>query len=308
MRRLILHIGSHKTGTSSLQMALIKAAKAGMLPGWRYPSGQNRNPPVSFEGDRKAFSLSLRRKRLDKMTQGDDDVILSSEGFFWLYRQPQIERLATMMRERFDDIRVVAYLRRQDTLALSHRKQVVLGRPAMHFYGIDVAAMPTYRPYFARYFDYAAKLAMWEAAFGAGALTVRRFQKADLHQGDTVADFFHHMGLGTPPAVEDRNTAWTQGQIMAGLWLRDQGGPLPDKLEPLLAKTANGTTLLPARAEAEAFLAHFEASNRHLAERYDPAGPAGYFDTDMSKYPETGNDALADLDIDLEALKARIAG
>lgn len=309
MRRLWLHIGSHKTGTSSLQRNLRRAKNQGQLGDLAYlhPQGHYQaNPIVEIEGEGAEMLPVLRHDLIEELiTRNKKDAVLSTEMLFWLDDPALVQALADQLRKRFGDIRIVAYLRRQDALALSHRKQVVMGTAAVQFYGCQISALPRYEPHMHRYFDYDRKLAMWESVFGRDALILRRFEPAALVGADTVTDFFHLIGVELVERVEDVNQALSRSALLAGLWLRQRGYPRRT-FETLLEELADDGKLMPARSEAQAFLDHFTNSNRALAARYDPQGPECYFSDDFSRYPETGNDRLENLTVDLEALDATV--
>lgn len=306
MRRLILHIGSHKTGSTSLQNALRRGHNEGVLGSWTYvfPPGKSAiHGMVIATGSGPDTRFRVNIPRLLELMPQHGDCIISSELLFWLDEAAQIDELARVLRARFDDIHLVAYLRRQDALALSHRKQVVRGVVALQFYGAKVSALPEFQPHMMRYFDYPSKLDMWARAFGQDRITVRRFQASDLVGGDTVHDFFGLIGV--PPVIirARANEAMSRSQILAGLWLQARGLDAVS-VWPELMQIDDPDHLMPSRSDAQAFLYRFGAINAELARRYDPSGPARYFDEDMSGYPVEGNDCLDGLEVDLADLEA----
>lgn len=308
-RRLFIHIGSHKTGTTTLQVALRKAQSERRLGPWTYvhpDSAASFNSLVHVGGRGARMRARIKLELLDRLLPATGDCVISTEMLFWVDDPAQIQALADHLRPRFDEIRVIAYLRRQDALALSHRKQVLMGATACNFYGVQLKAMPDYQPHMQRYFDYAAKLGHWQAAFGSDSLIVRRFQPKDLVGGDTVMDFWQILGLSDVPTVRRANEAWSRSQILAGLWLRARNHHR-DTFVPTLLKIRDPEALRPARAEATAFLANFAAANAALKQTYDPDGPVGFFDADMTRYPEIGNDDPAAIGIDFEALEAGLS-
>lgn len=293
MRHLWLHIGAHKTGTTSLQRALAAPENSASLHGWTNLAGVHSKGShlVKTFGAGKNFQTRLQLDVLEGRIPESGNCILSTEGLFWIDDAAQIVALREFLSKHFDDIRVAAYLRRQDLLALAHRKQVVHGLPAKHFYGVQVQSLPAYRPHMMRYFGYGSKLKKWEQAFGADTIHVRRFQPKDLKNGDTVADFFDLVGLAPPAPLPHVNTALSRAQTLAGLWLLSRGHS-PRQHMPALRRLENDGPLRPSRAEAAAFLGHFAAENAELARKYAPDGPESYFDMDLSRYGETTDDSL----------------
>jgi hypothetical protein len=293
MRRIWLHIGSHKTGSTSLQRALAADENAACLQGWtdlgaRLAKDTNL---VKTLGAGNKFQTRLQLDVLDGQIPDEGNCILSTEGLFWIDDAGQIAELRAFLSTHFDDIQIVAYLRRQDSLALAHRKQVIHRLPAKRFYGVQVQALPEYRPHMTRYFGYASKLRKWEQVFGAANIHVRRFQPKDLKNGDTVADFFDLAGLGTPAPLPHVNTSLSHSQTLAGLWLASRGHS-PRQHMSVLRNLDNDGPLRPSRADAEAFLGHFAAENAELARKYAPDGPDSYFDMDMSRYGDESTDSL----------------
>ncbi|WP_282096429.1 hypothetical protein [Epibacterium ulvae] len=314
MRRLVLHIGTHKTGSTSLQKSLLQGQQDKTLGPWSYIHARPRvdmNPLVACKGMGPQLRAQLRmpflERRLENANQrGFEDCVISTEMLFWLHDEREIRTLAERLRQEFDDIRIVVYLRRQDLLALSHRKQVILGQTAYQFYGAQVQALPSYRPYFMRYMDYASKLEKWQRVFGTEALTVRRYQPQDLHGGDTVLDFRNILGLPAPEQPAERlNTAWNRTQILTGLWLRQRGYPRSCFM-PSLRALEDPEKLTPSRAQARAFLRRFEKVNETLAQRYDPEGPTQFFSPDFTNYPEMANDGYDAPRPDLKALEEEV--
>lgn len=308
MRRLWLHIGSHKTGTSTLQRNLRQAKNRGLLGEYDYihVKGQfQANPIIEISGHGADMAPKIRSDLLGRLIDaaGDGDAVLSTEMLFWCYDPAQIQSLAAQLYSQFDEIKIVVYLRRQDALALSHRKQVIMGVAALKFYGCQIGALPDYAPHLHRYFDYETKLSLWSDAFGHDALVVRRFEPMSLQGGDTVNDFFGLIGVPFEKHVADVNQALSRSAVLAGLWLRQKGYPRRS-FEPLLYAIKD-VPLRPARADAYSFYDHFRSSNMRLAARYDPLGPSAFFNENFETYPEVGNDKLIDLTINLDALEAQ---
>lgn len=319
MARLVLHIGSHKTGTTSIQRALVQGRRALARAGLTYlhaPGGTQASAIVSCRKAGPNFHAVIDTAALGRLL-GDarGDAILSTELLFFLHDPAEIARLRDALA-RFDEIRVIAYLRRQDRLLISHKKQIAVprARPAARMYGTSLRTFPRFarpRPQIDRYFDYAAKIGHWRDVFGAGAVTVRLFEPGRLKDGDAVADFMATAGLdlAAPPAEAKQNTAFTRRQILVGLRMKKLGVPREDALRILreLGRDAD-EPLAPSRADAGAFLDRYRASNRALAATLAADTPPDLFSDDMSMYPETGNDRwdLVDPDGRIEARLAAL--
>lgn len=306
MAHLILHIGSHKTGTSSIQYVLTRSAEALEKAGASYlqtnalgKQAANANTLAKMKGKGAAFTSTLSDDVADALIRPEAKLnILSSENLFWLHDAGEIARLAKLIQLRFESVSVIAYLRRQDMLALSHRKQVIspIPRPAARFYGYQMSALPEHQPHFHTYFDYHAKLEMWREAFGTENMQVALFQREALKNGDSVADFFARAGLQPPRGEEPvrRNTAVGRERTLLALAAK-AAGIGGDALKAIRRAASDEGKLLPARADAQAFLANWADSNARLAQAWKlPDGSPFVFSDDFSMYPEVGTDVWSD--------------
>jgi len=306
MAHLILHIGSHKTGTSSIQYVLTRSAEALEKAGAVYlqsnsmgKQAANANALGATEGKGAEFRATFADDVGDALIRPVAKVnVLSSENLFWLHDAGEIARLAKLVRARFDSVSVIAYLRRQDMLALSHRKQVIspTPRPAARFYGYQMSALPEHQPHFHTYFDYHAKLEMWREAFGTDAMQVALFEREALKNGDSVADFLSRAGLAVTLDEEPvrRNTAVGRERTLLSLAAK-AAGIGGEALKAIRRAASDEGKLLPARAEAEAFLGHWTESNARLAQAWTLADGSPFaFTDDFSMYPEVGTDVWSD--------------
>jgi hypothetical protein len=305
MRTLWLHIGSHKTGTTALQSGLLIAKRKKALGPFSYCHVEEKshcNAIVDAIGDNKEMRWTFNRDILEQSMPEKGNVIVSAERLFWLDEQAEIEKLAEYARRNFDDVKVVAYLRRQDELAVSFRKTTVITGVGRRFFGDRIGSFPEYHPHMDRYFCYAEKLELWENVFGAENVIVRKYQKSDLSGDDTLSDFFSVIGLECGKFVTEKNTQWNRSQLAVGMWLQHKGYSKAEIL-CVIKGIEDDQRMLPARAEAMAFMRRFAASNARLALKYDPTGPSTYFDEDFSKFPEQGNDNLENLTVDLKDIE-----
>lgn len=310
MRTIWLHIGSHKTGTTTLQSALRAAERQNALKGMSYchPVGKiNSNALVNVLGKGADMRWTLNPLILKKGIPEEGDCIISAERLFWLDDPAEIGRIAKILRRRgFGRIKIVAYLRRQDLLAVSFRKTTVATQVGRRFFGDRIGAFPEYQPHMDRYFCYAEKLQLWEDVFGAENVLVRRYDKKDLVGGDTVTDFFNLAGIDAKITVKEQNTKWNRSQLLVGMWLQARNHDCKD-VPRIIADIEDDQQLMPSRSEAIAFMQRFAASNALLARKYDPTtGLPGYFDDDFSRFPEQGNDSLSTLTISLDDIEKRL--
>ena len=139
--KLILHVGFHKTGTSSIQafgrLNRNKLAQQGILypktgiAKLQYPStSSSEGGHRMFEGILASPTNSKAKLKLQSiMEEADsfgsiDTVLISSETF----SAPKIRisnATLTTLRQYFSEIKILAYLRRQDDWAESFYKEVL---------------------------------------------------------------------------------------------------------------------------------------------------------------------------------------
>ncbi|WP_238368605.1 hypothetical protein [Mesobacterium pallidum] len=216
--KLVLHIGPPKTGTTVIQGVLFRHRKALAEAGayvFHDPVDQARPlstlyhqpnrpmvPPLRahFSSKQEAMNWSQRAwARLQKQVKEQKPriVILSSEHFSTLdEHRPFMKRL----RKMFDEIEVIGYARSPDSLYCSALDQFI--RAGMRLGELsspwEYTAPTIWR--FKRYLQ----------SVGPEHMTVRRFDRALLHEGDVVADLFYVMNekLGLDlPTTDDRGPA-----------------------------------------------------------------------------------------------------
>ena len=294
MAELILHIGSHKTGTSSIQHVLSGSQAALERQGVAYllrddRATGNASSLVQTSGERETFEARFVDAKADRLLRPRAPRnIVSAEGFFWFSDPDEVGRFAALARTRFERITVLAYLRRQDRLAVSHRNQVRNAAPTMRFYGLRADPLPEYRPYLQRYFDYASKLIdLWGGAFGNDNVMAVPFEREALVDGDVVADFAARTGIELAldqPVTRNASSAGL-ARTFVDLKLAELGFPAEGRRK-IVRRLAREGLFLPTRDEARAFLAHFEAGNARLAESFRIDGRPFGFDPSMEMYPD----------------------
>jgi hypothetical protein len=210
--RLILHVGTHKTGTSSIQ-ACMEANRARLrAAGVHYPRccsvfGGNHSPlcdaMVPDPNDDRwravpgwdAFVAECREA-------GAPAVLVSGEIFgLRLADRARAHTVRRMFDTLFDEITVVVYLRRQDDFlrsmyveALKHGfyRRAHLGRDFEET-AANIAGAHA---------DYLRLIRVLDEAFGREHLRIRVFEKGQLHPAGLIADFLETCGI--PPAGLDR--------------------------------------------------------------------------------------------------------
>ena len=240
-RRCILHIGTEKTGTTSLQRSLALNREALMAQGVFVPASLAPPDPEGAINHSDLAALALADWRLDdplRLARGITDapslarfraqaaaalasecatvppfcdtILLSSEHCHsriqLLHEVAALHGFLAPWVERFT---VLVYLRPQHELAMSqHAMHLLAGHPDPEF--LPELPYPDTHPHPRLtdpiYFDYDRLLARWSAIFGRDALHPAIYSAADLREGDIVADVLDRIavnpqGFVAPPRL-----------------------------------------------------------------------------------------------------------
>lgn len=204
MKKLYLHIGFNKTGSTSIQQNLVLNAPKLLERGFFYPHDpeaaytqriQHAPLAAALPGmqldwltPRKRKTLSEAYTELELAIQSCDfeTLILSSEGF----GSPRVTPAnIKWLKDRFKGyaVTIIAYIRPQDSYLISaYQEEIKAGSTAL----FDFAGRKS-RPllYFSK------RLAAWRETFGKENVIVRPFVPSLWHGGDLFSDFLSTMDI-----------------------------------------------------------------------------------------------------------------
>lgn len=245
-RRAILHIGTGKTGSTTIQAVLAANREALIGQGFAYPvaPGQRNHirlsvhvaDPVTAErmlragGDAGAVDVVLRRleaelaAELRALPDRVHSVIFSNEHLSTKVDSPAAaERLRALLAPHFDAWRIVVYLRRQDDYAVSLYSTLLRSGS-----GEDDILAPLWAPDQRARLDWAAMLDLWGGVFGREALCPRIFSRDAFVGGDLLTDFRAVCGLDPLPvaaeAVRNPSNLPAAQELLRRLNLAARGG------------------------------------------------------------------------------------
>lgn len=263
--RLILHIGTHKTATSTLQ--LLMSHNKGELAEQGYLYARTDREPLPHNNKHAFFGrimvkggepwADLHRSMVDEMeTSGCHTMIVSEEGLAGPPMSRDLTPLALFAKDF--DIEVVCYVRRQDYFAESFWNQgCKMGKETLSIGGF------IQKPNIVRYMTYHDMLDRWGQY---GKVTAIGFETA--RDAGIVETFAKATGMVLPPAEKTRNVSPSM-TLAAALAVLNRVGKTPKRwqaLEPLLgpelSKTAMGSRM---RTE---LLARFAEHNQRLKANY----------------------------------------
>jgi hypothetical protein len=334
-RRAILHIGTEKTGTTTIQGVLARSRAALLERGFAYPKsfGPDNHVQLAFyaaEGRIARIARQYERSGVSSarvveaypaeleaevaaLPGSVHTLLLSTEHCHSRLHDEGVGRLKALLDRFCDDYRVVVYLRRQDELAVSRYSTALRTGGAVER---DILPAPP-EPKPGGYFDYKALLRRWGAVFGPDRIAPRLFGRAHFVGGDLLTDFRVACGLEDLPIPEmelERNPSLRPA---AQEFLRRYNGlygraapravaPIaPRAVARILNENFAGPGRLPPRAAAMAFVEACRAGNEWVRATYFPERER-LFDEDFGRYAvavdRTAQSAEAVLEVSLRVV------
>lgn len=216
MKRAMIHIGSGKTGTTSIQNSAAQIEKDGLYPNLKYPlvtkSGHqsleilfkeygriSRGLKTKFEngGDYRSFKKDFEHD-FSKSVLSATNLLLSSE-FMFEFKVEEMLRLKKYLGNRgFENFLIVVYLRDPASFYLSYTQQKLKG------------SSKAYSP-FKFQTGYKKHLERWASVFGKKNIIVREYDKASLHKGsvlkdiETLINHFFEISVSLPEVSSNRS-------------------------------------------------------------------------------------------------------
>jgi hypothetical protein len=182
-KKIYIHIGTHKTGTSAIQDFLLLNRKTLARRGVLYPQKSRRDYVDSQEGEYIVPEKKYRNYAalVHLCRRKDKNVILSSETFSLITN-------VSAMKAALGDANavIICYLRRQDNVLQSLYNQSVKGGGYYKDIGDFVFPHPL---------DYFELLGRWAAVFGKENIVVRPYEKQQFKDNDLISDFLSIVGL-----------------------------------------------------------------------------------------------------------------
>jgi len=316
IKRCVLHIGTEKTGTSTIQEFLKVNRKSLSKEGILYPAFAGPNggsqwefatyvlpQPWKFElGERfniksKEDHLIFQRDLLENLNNEIsankfNTLLISSEHFHSrLNNIKLINLLKKLLDDYVESYEVILYLRRQDRLACS-------------FYSTKIknaAANPVVFPYtkngeLVYYFDFERIYENWAKVFGEKSIRVRLFNEQELKNQDLLQDFcdvagIHYNNKTIPPQF-NRSLEQSAADFLLEI-NRLYGGersPERDELSRLLTRLFPGKNYPATHEAAISFYRLYAEGNERLKNRAFPGRVEPLFDDDFSQYPKDAED------------------
>jgi len=290
-KNVILHIGTHKTGTTSIQLYLYKNQTILERNKILYPPigcpdfarfGQHLLAWTCFEREdylpmykgNKLTAFELRAlnlwDQLDKLLATDDSsqVVISSEEFSVL-GEAGIECVHQKLSGH--NVVVVMYLRRQDEfLESAYGTSVIYNADTRNFYDFSKNQRTN--------LNYFEMVSLWDKYFGTNNLVVRSYENIAIRK-NVVNDFLHVSGLwfeGMPKFEDIRANVSISAhlvEVIRGLRLRGWTQKKLDDLQKVAASVQREgipsvKTSFMNDEYRKSLRAQFELSNLNLRDKY----------------------------------------
>lgn len=289
---LVLHIGSGKTGTSSIQ-ALMNRNRARLADlGHLYPAAPGRKrhtrlglfiqpdraldarPSWSREGfsSPEEFRTVFQRQLFAEIEKSGLSRVLFSDEALYGCQDEALRRLKQFVDPIARSVRLVVYLRRQDDHMVSRYQQVVkVGETRKLAERARVLDLE-------RTYDYYARLQTWAQLLEPTEFVVRRFERDRFVDGSLYQDFLEAVGIDArADEMTQIKTANESLDAESVEFLRilnifrmenETATTLPQYNRPLmprLGEAATGPTLTMPASFLDEFMARWEEPNRRVA-------------------------------------------
>lgn len=210
MTKLYLHIGTEKTGTTTLQEVLFQNKESLRKEGIHFLQSaglrNNRKIPAYCMNDdnyddffqnlridslekKKLFRtefLSQLTKEIQELPTDIHSVIISSEHLHSRTRTlEEVRNVKALLSSFFNEIKVICYVREQSATAVS-----------LYSTGIKAGYSPSLKGMLSQchpkntYYNYYDMLSNWSDVFGLENLMVKKFDRSSFKNGDLIDDFF----------------------------------------------------------------------------------------------------------------------
>ena len=274
--KLILHVGTGKTGTTSIQVALSRNQAALAELGYHVVEGHRHHPHI---GKQKLNwrnpadpAWGVLAKEVERVRPTGRHIIMSNEGLWRV--EPEFLQKFTEVFQGYEPM-VVMYVREQvewvQSSLLQKQKRIDKRFDLHNQKKLD-------RWIRRRPLDYLTVCEGMEQALGEGCVHARLFNRAAFIDGDLLVDFFHAIGVADPHQLDlaqgesNPSLAAQFADILHKAQRGDTGSQLHNKqmqdLACRLTYNGEGTRFFFSRERVEALREQLRPHNEAFVARY----------------------------------------
>lgn len=207
--KLILHIGTAKTGSTSIQKGLFKLRKSLREQRCLYPGKGNSHHAVAAlvrpfnklrrytqskhrDNPQKVFQKAEALR--DEIRNSEADYVLLSSEFLCKFSSDEVAALVEALGFSPAEVYAICYVRQPSRFFLSAIQQ-------------KLKASVTIPNPFEQKYDFQGMLQSWGDVIGSDHVIVRAFDREQLHRGDVVSDLLHVLSENFSIALPDYTPA-----------------------------------------------------------------------------------------------------
>lgn len=334
--RLVLHIGCLKTGSTSIQffldenrqalrkegvrvirsaghpnsIQLIAYAQEGKLDKrtGKLASSFHRQYGLSSAKDLEDFRDTLEadlQSEVSRSRRACSAFVASNENLIGA-QDDDVARLGALLKTVFDEVTIIAYLRRQDEFSVSKYSSELKS-------GSSKTMLETMEKHKnVHYLKYDTVLDRWASVFGKENVVPRIFAKDRLQNGDVVFDFCAaaKIPLGKDMSLPERRNVSLSSRAQRFFRQYNEKHPVSlsrmnkvtrGKLYSVLSENYPGPSEQPDRQQVESYLSYFAESNSSLSEKWF-GGQGGGFSNDLSKYERPTSNEMDSVDDEVHGI------
>ncbi len=304
--KLVLHIGTEKTGTSSIQGFLSSNRKLFLEQGYYYLSTPNsvlfrdlaayalregvsdeffgNNSILNVEDERRFRNEFKARvqSEIALLPKHVHTVIASCEHLHSRIRfKDEVASIKALFSDYFESYKVIVYLRPQVDVAVSRYSTNLKSGVAINS-DINQHLSDTFKRH--GWYNYSTSLSIWDETFGLESMTVRLFDKGEFYRGDLIDDILNE--VGGEAAVELRNQCQPPKTVNESITSLGQeillslNSKIPrandnpvlkefsQRVIGVVSNRCKGKGRIPLASVAKELALQFDDSNRQVQQRY----------------------------------------
>ncbi len=293
MPKIILHIGTYKTGSTAIQAFMRRNESTFEAQGVIYPTFRGDSQSHTFlcqairTNNKEGLEECTRTLRRAFHERPEATVVLSSE-HFWPMNGPHLHTMLDILETISADIRVLMYVRSQGRLWASlyaQQSKSMSVRPEHKLWGRNSFIGARIANHGMYYFEC---LEEYAKRFGRDHVTAKIYDRKLFNGGDVITDFLAFLGSPIPVSgnshLPDTNLSYGWKAVELSKYfainfgeMRYKGHPAPGALRRTVTRLAKNDNLEGWLGGYACFLSaneqmrireYYAASNRKLAEAY----------------------------------------